>query len=138
MQAFSQQVSHAVHLFLRCEAVVLGNELSYVDRLAKVVNVPGCSTSVVLPRVRPAMEMCEKNSVLLERLNDIWEQGGLSRLAPGTATGGSDAANVSVAGIPAVDGLGVIGGKIHTIEEYAYISSLAHQAKRIALAAYYL
>ena len=110
----------------------------YVEKLAKEVNVVGCSTSVTLPRVRPAMEPCEKNELLLQKLNQIWRENGMSELQAGTATGGSDAANASVSGLPAVDGLGTIGGEIHTVNEYSYLSSLELQAKRIALALCYL
>ncbi len=52
--------------------------------------------------------------------------------------GGSDAANVSAAGIPAVDNMGSFGGKIHTVDEFGIISSLAAQAKRLASAAYFI
>lgn len=110
----------------------------FAKKLASEVKVKGCSTEVVLPRIRPAMEPCEKNDTLLARLNEIWQENGLSPLAAGTATGGSDAANASCAGLAAVDGLGVYGGDIHSIKEYAYVSSLAHQAKRIALAVCHL
>ena len=84
------------------------------------------------------MEMTEKSLALLDTMNGIWQKNGLTALLPGGATGGSDAANVSVSGIPAVDGLGVIGGNIHTVDEYAEISSLELQAKRIALIACYI
>ena len=110
----------------------------YCRQLAKDSKVDGCTCEVVLPRVRPAMEPCDKNSKLLSKMNDIFSKNGLKKLLPGTAIGGSDAANASVAGIPTVDGLGVIGGKIHTTDEYAYLSSLGEQAKRIALVIYYL
>ena len=104
---------------------------AYAEELAKEVKVEGCSTSVVLPRVRPAMEHSEKNIALFNKINDAFEKCGFERVAEGYSLGGADSANVSVAGIPTVDGFGVIGGKIHTVEEYAYLSSLAFQAKRI-------
>lgn len=105
----------------------------FASELAKEVKVPGCSCSVVLPRVRPAMEKDEKNTALLARMNEIWTAHGLAPLSPKRRIGGSDAANASAAGIPALDGLGVFGGNIHTTDEYGIISSLAEQAERIAL-----
>ncbi len=52
--------------------------------------------------------------------------------------GGSDAAEVTVAGIPCVDSIGVAGDKIHTHDEYGRLSSLAEAAKRIATACSYI
>lgn len=47
--------------------------------------------------------------------------------------GGSDAADVTVAGIPVLDDFGTEGDKFHTRGEYADIPSLARSAKRIAI-----
>ena len=52
--------------------------------------------------------------------------------------GGSDAANVSYSGVPTVEGMGNFGEYLHTPYEFGYISSLAEQAKRLAVVAYYL
>lgn len=110
----------------------------YAQSLAGEVKVEGCSSEVVLPRVRPAMEMTEERQALLGRMNEIWQKNGLSALSAGGAIGGSDAANVSLTGVPTVDGLGVIGGNLHRVDEYGIISSLELQAKRIALIACYI
>lgn len=50
------------------------------------------------------------------------------------ATGGCcDGNNLAAAGLPNVDTLGVIGGAIHSSDEYMYIDSLAARAKLTAL-----
>ena len=112
--------------------------VAFAQKLCEDIKVPGCKCEMVIPRVRPAMELCDRNIELVNKINDIWESCGLDRLEYVVNAGGSDAANVSAAGIPAVDNLGTYGGKIHTVDEYGIIPSLAHQAKRLATAAYYL
>ena len=110
----------------------------FVRTVAERVTVSGCSTEVSRGGYRPAMAYSERNEKLLSELNDCFEACGLPRLAGGKRTGGSDAAYVTDAGIPCLDSLGVNGGRIHSADEYAVISSLAEAARRIAAAAYYL
>ena len=71
-------------------------------------------------------------------MNAIWKDCGLSELAPMVSVGGSDAANASASGIPTAAGMGTAGGKIHTLDEYGIVSSLAENAKKIALTALYI
>jgi glutamate carboxypeptidase len=111
---------------------------AFCDKICEDIKVPGCKCSYVLPRVRPAMEYCDRNLDLVNKINEIWKNCGLSELKPVTNSGGTDAAFASAAGIPSVDSMGNSGGKIHTTDEFAVISSLASQAKRLALAALYL
>ena len=108
----------------------------YVQKLADTVHVPGCKCTVNQPKGRAAMELCNRNEALLETMNRIYEENGMRRLAVGKRLGGSDAADVTVAGIPCVDSLGVSGGKIHTTEEFAYLDSLCESAKRVAAVIY--
>lgn len=108
----------------------------YVQKLADTVHVPGCKCTVNQPKGRAAMELCDRNEALLETMNRIYEENGMRRLAVGKRLGGSDAADVTVAGIPCVDSLGVSGGKIHTTEEFAYLDSLCESAKRVAAVIY--
>ncbi len=111
---------------------------AFCDKVCADIKVPGCTCSWVLPRVRPAMEPCERNMNLANRVNEIWKECGFEELPIGSNAGGTDAAFASAAGIPSVDSLGNFGGKIHTTDEFGIISSLASQAKKLALAAYYL
>lgn len=110
----------------------------YVQKIADTVHVPGCTCKLTQESFRVAMELEERNLQLLERLNAAWAQCGLSAYGWTASKGGSDAADVTVYGIPCVDNLGVSGGGIHSVHEYADIPSLADAAKRMAAAALHL
>ncbi|MBE7092081.1 MAG: M20 family metallopeptidase [Clostridiales bacterium] len=86
----------------------------------------------------PSMEKSEKNFELLDKMNKIYVKCGLPTLQARQSLGGSDAAAVTVAGIPCVDSIGVAGDFIHTINEYATLSSLPEAAKRIASVCIYI
>ena len=109
---------------------------AYVQQLADTVHVKGCTCTVNQPRGRAAMEYCERNAQLLETMNRIYAENGLPILEAGFRKGGSDAADVTVAGIPCVDSLGAEGGMIHTAGEYSYLESLRNSARRVASVIY--
>jgi glutamate carboxypeptidase len=68
-------------------------------------------------------------------VNEILTEAKMPPLHPKKGIGGSDAADVTAAGIPCIDSLGPDGGEIHTIREYAEIPTLAKSAKRFAAVA---
>ena len=107
-----------------------------VRRVAEKVFVPGCTCTVEQTGHRIAMEETPRNYALLDTMNAIYEANGMSRLAPRKVNGGADSAEVTAAGIPCVDSLGVVGGKIHSKDEYAVCDSLRESAKRIAAVIY--
>lgn len=107
-----------------------------VSRVAQTVYVPGCTCTVEQTGFRVAMELVERNERLLEKMNEIYEANGMTRLQPRRVNGGADSADVTVAGIPCVDSIGVVGGKIHSKDEYAVMESLKEAAKRAAAVAY--
>ncbi len=109
---------------------------NYVKELAATVHVPGTSCTVKQISRRVAMEKTDFNEKLLKRANEIYEENGLSTLTPVCLRGGSDGADVTSYGIPCIDSCGVIGGASHSINEFAYLSSLAERAKRIAAVIY--
>ena len=74
----------------------------------------------------------EKNIALLNKVNELFAENGLTKLEIGMRTGGSDAADVTLFGIPCIDSIGVEGERAHSVEEYGVMSSLAESAKRIA------
>ena len=69
-------------------------------------------------------------------MNEIYSANGMPTLAPKKGAGGSDAADLSESGVPSIDALGVEGGNVHSIKEFAYLSSLSDSAKRLAAIAY--
>lgn len=107
-----------------------------MQRIADTVYVPGCSTTLLKTGERVAMELKDKNVELLDKINKIFAESGLSTLKAGKANGGSDAADVTHFGIPCIDSLGVTGGDIHSPGEFGTLKSLNEYAKRIASIAY--
>lgn len=106
--------------------------IAQLQKISDTVYVPGCSCTMEQTNLRPAMELSDQNVRLLNKVNELFAQNGLSQLKIGTRTGASDASNVASAGIPCLDSLGVEGEHCHTIYEYGIISSLAESAKRVA------
>ncbi len=86
----------------------------------------------------PAMEKTQKNFELLDKVNEIYKKCDMPILSARGSLGGSDAAAVTVAGIPCVDAIGVAGDFIHTLREYATLRSLPEAAKRIASVCLYI
>ena len=107
-----------------------------VERIAAHSTVEGCTCTAEVFSSRPAMIESEKNNALLAKMNEIFAANGLPTLEKKKANGGSDAAQVTQAGIPCVDNLGVEGGRGHSKDEYTYLRSLAEAAKRAAAVAY--
>ena len=107
-----------------------------VQKIAATVYVPGCNCTVEKISSRVAMEWTEQNQTLMEKMNCIFEKNSLPVLKAKKLPGGSDAADVTAAGIPCVDNLGIVGGKIHSKDEYGLMESLKDAAKRAAAVAY--
>lgn len=108
----------------------------HLQKIADDVHVKGCSCKITDISTRVAMEYTVRNAELLERMNQIYYENGLPVLKGSIRAGGSDAADVTAYGIPCIDSIGVTGGKIHSTEEFANISSLSESAKRIAAVIY--
>ena len=116
-------------------------QLAYIRRFVKELaaesTVKGTLTTVEETGGRPAMEFAKRNEDLLCRLNEIYEENGLPvLLAADRRLGGSDAAYITLAGVPCIDSLGVEGKHIHSKEEKALLLSLLSAAKRLSAAAY--
>lgn len=107
-------------------------------QLANKTTIEGCTCQLEKVSERPAMQLTQRNERLLEKMNEIYKECGMPVLAPRGCLSGSDAAYITKAGIPCVDNLGVDGGNIHSVNEFAYLDSLAACAKRLAAVAYYI
>ena len=110
----------------------------YIKELAQTEHVQGCRCEVEILSGRPPMERVERNVCLFEKINEIYVQNGIAPLKERDRNGGSDAAQVTIAGIPCVESMGVQGDKWHSENEFAYLASLSETAKRLAIAAYYM
>lgn len=103
-----------------------------IEQVAKECTVFGTSGTVTKKGLRPPMEPSQKNTDLFNKINIICQKHGMPAFEPYLSAGGSDASNVSQAGIPCVDSMGIEGGKYHTLEEYCDLSSMAPRAKVLA------
>jgi glutamate carboxypeptidase len=81
---------------------------------------------------RPVWEPDAKVRALHATAEAIARSIGLGALPASSAGGGSDGNFTGAMGIPTLDGLGVMGGGIHTLEEHVLVSSLVPRAKLIA------
>lgn len=104
-------------------------------KVAEESTIPGCTCTLEQISLRPGMPLEDRNVALFERMNEIYAQYGLPQLTATSRPSGSDAAYTTHAGIPTVDNVGVAGDEIHSIREFAYLSSLAASAKRLATVA---
>ncbi len=104
-----------------------------LQEIAETSYIGGTTCELRQKSYRVAMEYTERTQGLLDRINEICVPAGFPKLDAGTSNGGSDAADATAAGLPSVDSLGVQGGRIHSVEEWALIPSLPAFAKRTAL-----
>ncbi len=76
---------------------------------------------------RPPKEIDEGTQQLMGLIEECGQEMGLP--IGWEASGGvSDGNNLAAAGLPTIDTLGVVGGKMHTMDEYLEIESLAERA----------
>ncbi len=125
----------------KCEFTVDVRYLSseqyeYIEKVLKEIAlksyIGNTECKIVCQSKRPAMELNDKNLAFLDKINKIYKSNGMTELKVGTSFGGSDAANVSAFGVTTIDSIGCEGGKIHSIDEFAYVCSLKESAKRIS------
>lgn len=102
-----------------------------MESIAQKSVLPDIKCTVTQKTYRTAMELCDRNINLYNKINEIFEKWNMPVLPLEKHTGGSDAADVTACGIPCVDSLGVHGSLIHNPGEFAYLSSLKESAKRV-------
>jgi len=78
-----------------------------------------------------AMEPLEKTEPLLELYQDACTELGFERPLGIRSNGCSDASFISALGVPVLCGVGIMGDYNHSLREFAYLSSLSEQAKKI-------
>ena len=110
----------------------------FMQKLADTTFVKGCTCELKKEHYRPEMELVKRNTDLLDSINEVLKKCDIPILTMGKSTGGSDAAYVTIAKIPCIDSIGVVGGNIHSPQEYAVTSSLKECAKRLCAIAKYI
>ncbi len=112
-------------------------QLDYVNQLVSKIcsqsTVKGTTSTFEKVSFRTSMEETEQNLDLLRKVNKILENNGFEKLTPRRGAGGSDAADMTAYGITCLDSLGVMGKNMHSLDEYALISSLTACAKFLTL-----
>jgi len=110
--------------------ITLGEDEILKAKIKKIVacqTVPGTSSQMTLKSSRPAMPETKANLALFEKiyaLANTLKAPVKSELRQGV----SDANIIAMAGIPVIDGLGPIGAKDHSSDEYILKSSLYERA----------
>lgn len=104
---------------------------AFVRRIADEPHF-GCTCEVEKMSERPSMERVERNVELYNRANEIWASCGLGTIPEKPGVYGSDAAEITVSGVPCIDSIGVVGDFFHSVNEFAYLDSLPDCAKRLA------
>ena len=98
--------------------------------------IPGTTTIVTFGNTHPALKATEQSMRLVELARQIASEYGVALTAESTG-GAGDIAIAGLAGIPVLDGLGLEGGGMHTIKEYAFLKDIAFKvtlAERLMLA----
>lgn len=102
-----------------------------VQRIVSVESVAGTSTVVHQLDRRPAFVDDGKSARLIEVYLGAAKELGLT-VVPMATGGSSDGNFTSALGVPTLDGLGVVGGGYHTVDEYAEVDSLPQRASLFA------
>ena len=97
------------------------------DELHRIISEPHIEgTSLEFKKIsgRPAMEFNDGTEKLLSAAAQIAQDAGV-KLQHGSTGGGSDGNYLSPLGVAVLDGLGPVGGNLHTDQEYLELDSIA-------------
>lgn len=109
---------------------------AYIKKVCETSTIEGTTCTVEAIGTRKAMEYKDFNKALVDKMNEIWVNNNIEPMKYRKATGGSDAAYTTIAGIPTIDSIGARGGYIHTPREYGELISLKENSKRLACVIY--
>jgi len=107
---------------------------AFMKEIADTVYVKGTTCELNELTGRIPMELTERNTDLLDKLNAIFAESGLDELKGVKSLGGADSAEITASGVPCLCSLGVRGGGYHSPSEYGILASLAESAKYAAAA----
>ena len=94
-----------------------------IERISSQKLIPETQVAIHLRRGFPPMPASPITDAIAQRATGIYAE--LGRKLTLESTGGAaDASLIFAAGVPTLDGLGIVGGGIHTAEEYAEVDSI--------------
>ena len=102
-----------------------------IDRLGTRCSVPNTTASYEITSTRPPMPVCAENESLFKIIETVGDELGIE-MAAEHRQGVSDANLIAAEKVPVVDGLGPIGAKDHSADEYIHKASLPERALLIA------
>ena len=109
-----------------------GDELkNHLVHISADTRVAGTAATLEIISGRPPMPTGEANQHLYTRVEKIAGRLGLS-LSPESRPGVSDANTIAQAGTPVLDGMGPVGGRDHSPDEYMLKSSLPQRTLLLA------
>lgn len=114
------------------ESVDFRKALKELHKLAEHSSVKGVSLSLQVVNTRDPKPFDEKCRKLFELLNACAKEEGYT-LETRPSGGICDGNILAAAGLPVIDSLGVIGGELHTSNEYMKIDSLVQRSRLVAL-----
>ncbi|HEY1149972.1 MAG TPA: glutamate carboxypeptidase [Pseudoduganella sp.] len=95
-----------------------------IERISAQKLIPETQVAIHLRRGFPPMPASPITDAIARRATDIYAE--LGRKLTLESTGGAaDSSLIFAAGVPTLDGLGIVGGGIHTADEYAEVDSIA-------------
>ena len=98
-----------------------------VQQLAAKPFTKGTSCAVRTITARPSMDTNDAILGLYDMIKEIGTEHGYD-IQCAQCGGGSDANFISQTGIPVIDGIGPIGGKLHSVDEYLVSSTVPERA----------
>lgn len=128
---------NCVPTICRAEALSMAKRQADLDRgvermlALSVRNPDGTRFTVTRGVTRPVWEPDEATMRVYEVARGVAADLGFD-LPHGSSGGGSDANFTGAAGIPSLDGLGLLGAGYHTLEEHIEVDSLPQRARLIA------
>lgn len=100
--------------------------MNKIREICAVERVPGVKTTVTFGASHPAIDLNEKSQKLLDLAMMVSQEQGQKRYHEKTG-GAGDIAIAGLAGIGVLDGLGLAGEKMHTVNECVFLESLPRQ-----------
>ena len=106
--------------------------LAQIQAIAATPTVAGTQTTVTVKTKIDSLEPTTDSQTLLQIADQHAQTIGIGPLAAIASGGASDAGIIAAQGIPTLDGLGIVGGKAHTKDEFAVVESLLPRTQLIA------